>query len=626
MQVKSVGSVVPSPDGSLVAYTQTRAVMEEEKSERLTHIFLARADGSERFQLTQGEKSATSPSFSPDGRYVYFKSERAGKPNLFRIPVDGGEAEQLTDWKGAIGGHRVSPDGKWVSFTARAESKEEQKLKKQKRDFEVVDQKPKNHGLWLIPAEAGEDGKREPKELVKESYHITAFDWSPDARFIAFAHQPRPLADDWTKSDIAEVEVENGEVRELASSAAAEADPFYSPDGRRLAFERSSDPPRWADDVRIIIMDRGDGSLRVLPASYDEQPNLLGWAGDSARLLFTEAKRTRGTIFEMPADGAPSTLFEPPEGTAGSVNLNRSGTHIGFAWETVERAAEAFVMPLGGGDPARVSRANLDLPTLPLGATEIVRWKSSDGLEIEGLLTHPVGHQPGEKVPFILNIHGGPAGVFTETFIGREGNYPLAALAAKGYAILRANPRGSSGYGKKFRFANYNDWGGMDYQDLMAGVDHVIAMGVADPDRMAVMGWSYGGFMSSWVITQTSRFKAAVIGAPVTNLWSFTGTSDIPGFLPDYFSGEPWENFEGFRKHSPLSHVGGVTTPALILHGEADIRVPISQGYEFYHALKRQGVTAKMVVYPREPHGPREPKFRLDIMKRHIDWVEKYVR
>ncbi len=192
--------------------------------------------------------------------------------------------------------------------------------------------------------------------------------------------------------------------------------------------------------------------------------------------------------------------------------------------------------------------------------------------------------------------------------------------------MLRCNPRGSGGYGRDFRFANMNDWGGMDYGDLMAGVDHAIAMGVADPDRLAVMGWSYGGFMTSWVVTHTHRFKAAAVGAGVTDLWSFTGTTDIHSFLPDYFSGEPWTNFDGYYNHSPMAFVKGVTTPTLILHGEADARVPTSQGYEFYNALTRQGVTTKMVVYPRTPHGPREPKFLLDIMQRHLEWVDRYLK
>jgi dipeptidyl aminopeptidase/acylaminoacyl peptidase len=225
----------------------------------------------------------------------------------------------------------------------------------------------------------------------------------------------------------------------------------------------------------------------------------------------------------------------------------------------------------------------------------------------------------------VLNIHGGPASVFSDTFIGRPGVYPLASFAARGYAVLRPNPRGSGGYGHTFRTANINDWGGKDYEDLMAGVDHIISIGVADPDRLAVMGWSYGGFMTSWVVTQTSRFKAAAVGAGVTNLWSFMGTADIPGFLPDYFNGNPWEVFENYQKHSPLSYVKSVKTPTLVLHGEADVRVPVSQGYEFYNALKRLGVTTKMVTYPRAPHSVQEPKFILDIGQRHLDWLAKYL-
>lgn len=626
LQVQTIGEIVPSPDGRLVAYSQTRAVMETEKSEMLTQIFLARSDGSRRVQLTRGEKSAASPQFSPDGRFVYFSSERSGKPNLWRIPVDGGEAEMLTDWKGSLGAYRVSPDGKWLAFTGLEPSPEEEEQKKEKRDFRVVDQDPQLNSLWVIPAEADAGGKRAPRKVVSAPYHIGALDWSPDSRFIAFGHQPMPGADYWTKGDISEVEVESATVRSLAATGAAEASPRYSPDGRFLAFVRSSDPPRWARDERIVLLPRQGGPPRPLPPSPDESFSLLGWSADSSRLLFVEAKGVTQALYVMPVDGPARPLYQPARGTLLGANLNARGTHVGLAQESSTEAPEAFLLALAGGAPVRVSNANLDLPKLPLGETKLVTWKAKDGVEIEGLLTYPVGYQSGRKYPMVLVIHGGPAGVFTDTFIARWSLYPIATFAARGYAVLRPNPRGSSGYGLRFRRANLNDWGGMDYEDLMAGVDHVIKMGVADSDRLAVMGWSYGGFMTSWVVTHTQRFKAAAVGAGVTNLWSFTGTADIPGFLPDYFSGQPWDNFAAYQKHSPMSFVKGASTPTLILHGEADVRVPISQGYELYNALKQQGVVTKMVVYPRTPHGPREPKFLLDIMQRHLDWVDKYVR
>jgi dipeptidyl aminopeptidase/acylaminoacyl peptidase len=628
LQVRPVGDVVPSPDGTLVAYTQSRAVIEAEKSEVDTQVFLARADGSYHVQLTRGEKSAAAPSFSPDGRYVYFSSERSGKPNLWRISIDGGEAEMLTDWKGEIGAYHVSPDGKWVAFTAMEARPAEEQDKKDKRDFRVVDENPKNHSLWIVLAEPDSQGERPVRKVCEIAGHVQDFDWSPDSRSIAFAHTPTPNADDWTKSDISEVSVQNGTVRPIVATAAAETSPRYSPDGRYLAFVRSTDPAHWAQIDRIVLLPRQGGEARELPPTYDEQPTLLGWSADSAHLLFTESKGATAVVYAISVDGPAKPLYQPEHGTLQAAHLNGTGTAFGFAGESWDEAPEAYVLKIGDTVPRRVSHANLDVAKPPLGDTKRITWKSGDGLEIEGLLTYPVGYESGKKYPLVLVIHGGPTGVFQDTYLGRYSVYPYASFAARGYAVLRANPRGSGGYGRVFRFANMNDWGGKDYEDLMAGVDNAIAMGVADPDRLAVMGWSYGGFMTSWVITHTHRFKAAAVGAGVTNLWSFTGTSDIPGFLPDYFSGEPWSNvanFEAYRDHSPLSFVKGVTTPTLILHGEADVRVPTSQGYELYNALKRQGVVTKMVVYPRTPHGPREPKFLLDIMHRHLEWLDRYL-
>jgi dipeptidyl aminopeptidase/acylaminoacyl peptidase len=625
MRVQPVADVLPSPDGKLVVYTQSHAVIETEKSEIDTQIFLAAADGSHRTQLTRGEKSAAAPEFSPDSRYVYFSSERAGKPNLWRIPVDGGEAETLTDWKGEIGAFHVSPDGKWIAFAGMEPRADEEKAKKEKRDFRVIDENPKNHSLWIVAAEPDSQGKRTPRRLTNTPDHVTDFDWSPDSAAIAFAHTPTPGADDWTKSDISEVTVPGGAVRPIAATGAAEHSPRYSPDGRYLAYVRSTDPARWAGIDRIVLLVRQTGESRDLPPTFDERPALLGWAGDSAQLLFTEPRGVANVVYAMPTDGLPKPVYEPRHGTLQAGRLNATGTAFGFAGESWDEAPEAYVLKIGDSIPQRVSSANLDLPKLPLGETKRVTWKAADGLDIEGLLTYPAGYNAAQKYPLVLVVHGGPTGVFQDSFLARYGLYPYATFAARGYAVLRVNPRGSGGYGRTFRFANMNDWGGRDYADLMAGVDRVISMGVADPDRLAVMGWSYGWFMTSWIVTHTHRFKAAAVGAGVTDLWSFTGTSDIPGFLPDYFSGEPWNAFDGYFNHSPMAFVKGVTTPTLILHGEADVRVPTTQGYEFYNALKRQGVVTKMVVYPRTPHGPREPKFLLDIMQRHVEWVDRYV-
>ena len=625
LQVKTIGEVLPSPDGRLAAWTETAAVIEPEKSESNTQLFLARADGSHRLQLTRGEKSANAPDFSPDGRFVFFATDRSGKKNVYRIPVDGGEAERLTDWKGTLGTYHLSPNGKWIAFTATADRPEVEIAKKQKLDFRVIDDQPLNQSLYLVPVEADVEGKRPVRKLVAGPYTVGAFTWSPNARAIAFETRPSPDADAGRKADISEVEIESGDVRGVAVTNATETEPKYSPDGRYLAYVRSSDPPVRLEASRIVLRSRSDGKERELPMTPDEIPNLVGWAPDSRGIYFTEWKGTRVVLYTMPVDGPPAPAFIP-KGTLGQgIRLNAKGTHLGVALQSSSEPVEAYVLNLAAKTPVQVSSANASLPRPPLGETRVIRWKSTEGQDVEGLLTMPAAYEQGKRYPLILNIHGGPSGAFGETFIGASGLYPIAAFASRGYAVLRVNPRGSVGYGGKFRAANVNDWGGGDYRDLMSGVDRVIEMGVADPNRLAVMGWSYGGYMTNWVIGQTTRFKAAATGAGLTNLISMWGTNDIPSTLDDYFSGPAYEQTERYVKMSPLFYVKNVTTPTLILHGEIDPRVPTTQGYELYHALKRRGVETTMVVYPRTQHGPQEPKFVLDIMQRHLDWVEKHL-
>lgn len=636
MQSKRLDSVQVSPDGKRVAFTVRQAVLEEGKSEYRSHIHLANADGSQAFQFTQGTKSCDDPHWSPDGSRIAFLSSRSGKRNIWLIRVDGGEARQLTDVKSGVISCKWSPDGRWLAFTALdPPTKVEDKASKEKNDAKVVDENIKMARLHVISAEP--NGPREARLLTSGPYSVggegragrAVFDWAPHSKTIVFAHTRTPYPDDWASANLSLVDVAGGTVRPLVNTPAAEYSPLFSPDGRWIAFVASDDPPTWAGTGRIHVVSASAGSPRPLAETFDSfgrYSDLVGWSADSAKLYVTEVQGTVLKLSALPLQGPPVAIPTTPGMTSGGMYLNARRTAIGFSWETSDQPPEAFISPVENFAPNPVSRVNQDLASLPLGRTEVMRWKSSDGLEIEGLLTYPVGFSKGKKYPLLLVIHGGPMGVFTQNFLGAPGPYPLAPFAARGYVILRPNVRGSSGYGKKFRYANYGDWGGMDYQDLMTGVDHLIALGVADPDRLGVMGWSYGGFMTSWVITQTKRFRAASVGAGVTNLMSFTGTADIPSFLPDYFSGEFWDKLEAYRAHSAMFHVKGVSTPTLIQHGERDQRVPLAQGQELYNALKRQGCTVKMVVYPRTPHGVEEPRLLLDCLNRNLEWFDRYVR
>jgi dipeptidyl aminopeptidase/acylaminoacyl peptidase len=627
LKVKAIATPRVSPDGTRVVYTVSKEVMTADKSEYVTQIWIASADGSSNDQLTFADRSSSNPKWSPDGKWIAFTSTRKdNKSNLYIMRSAGGEAEMVTDVKSGVTDFDWSPDGKWIALTMTdPKSDDEEKNDKAKNDFRWVDENIKMSRLYVMPVAKDAAGKRELRKLTTMNRSVTGFSWSPDGRTIVFNHVSTPSANDWPSSDIATIDVASGSVRPLAEQKnIAESALHFSPDGKWISGI-ASDSDHWAQSYTIRVYPAGGGEPRVFPASFDAQPSVIQWSADGSRIYFFEAKGTGTSIYEV--NVAAGTIVERQKigGVISGVSTNRSGL-FAMAVQTASRPPEVFVAGIDDATPKQISNVNADVAKMPVAKTEILRWKSKDGREIEGLLTYPNDYVAGTKVPLILNIHGGPAGVFNQSFIGGRGVYPIATFASRGFAVLRPNPRGSSGYGVEFRRANMKDWGGMDYEDIMSGVDKVIELGIADPNKLGVMGWSYGGYMTSTIITKTKRFKAASAGAPVTNLMSFNGTADIPAFVPDYFGGQAWEIPEVYAKHSAMFNIKGVTTPTLIQHGDADVRVPISQGYELYNGLKQQGVPVRMIVLPRQPHGPTEPKMQLAAMQSNLDWFEKYLK
>ena len=627
LKVKAVGTPRVSPDGKKMVYAVNEAVMTPDKSEFVTQIWLSNLDTKRNVQLTFGEKSSSNPKWSPDGNWLAFLSNRKDNRNqIYLLNLSGGEAEPLTDGKSAVTNFAWSPDGRSIALTMMdAKTEEEEKNDKGKNDSRWADENLKLARLYVLSVQKDANGKREPRKLTTENYQVEDFDWSNDGSRIAFGHVKSPVANDWPTSDVSIVEVASGKISDLANSPAAETSPLYSPDGKSIAVSTSDVPARWAGSGIIQVFSTSGGPPKNAAGTFDAQPAVAGWSSDSKHIYFSEAKGTGTQIYSLDVAANRIDEIKTTPAVLSAISLNSSGTTFAFVRQTPNTPADAYVASVSDFNPVQVTRVNEGLQIPALGRTEVITWKSKDGKDIEGLLTYPVGYQNGQRVPLILNVHGGPAGVFQQTFIGGRGVYPLATFASRGFAILRPNPRGSSGYGAEFRRANIKDWGFGDYQDLMTGVDKVIEMGVADPERLGVMGWSYGGFMTSWIVTQTQRFKAASAGAPVTNLMSFNGTADIPAFIPDYFGGQFWEVMDLYQKHSPMFNVKNVSTPTMIQHGEADVRVPISQGYEFYNALKVKGMPTRMLVLPRQPHGPTEPKMQLAAMKANLEWFEKYI-
>lgn len=628
IKFKRVGETDISTDGRLVAYSISTPIMEGEKSEFLTHIWVASVDGSTNIQFTQGDKSCTNPKFSPDGKYLGFTSGRGseGKSQVWIIRLAGGEAEQVTKSKSGIEQFAWAPDGRRIAFIQRdSDTALEEKNKKEKRDWTIVDSWKYAH-LFTIEIEKNHKGERMVKRLTKGDFHVTNFNWSPDGKTIVFTHQSTPSLDLWTTSDISTVASDSGSVKSLVTMKGFDTGPIFSPDGKTVAFVSDGGFPKWAGTSDIYLIPAAGGQPKKLSETPDRQANILKWSADGKEIYFGETDRTSYRLFSEPVDGGKASILTPGVGTYSGFSFSADDRTLTFIHQTAESSSDVFSSALSKFLPKQLSHANSDFPSLPMGKTDVIQWKSKDGKEIEGLLTYPVNYQSGKKYPLILNIHGGPTGVFTQSFTGAGSVYPIQALAQQGYAVLRPNPRGSSGYGRAFRHANYNDWGFGDYDDDQAGVDKVISMGVVHPDSLVICGWSYGGYMTSFTITKTNRFKAASVGAGVTNLMSFVGTADIPSFLPDYFGGEYWDRMDAFMKHSAMFNIKNVKTPSQVIHGERDLRVPPSQGFEFYSAMKRLGVPSEMITYPRTPHGVQEPKFIQDIGERLITWFNKNLR
>ena len=626
LKIKNVSAAQVSPDGTKVVYTIREAVMTDDRSEYVNQIWISGIDGSNPIQLTKGDKNNSNPKWSPDNKSIAFLSSRDGKNNLYILPIAGGESEKITNVKGGVSEFEWSNDGlKIAAIVSDAVSDIEEKNKKAKNDWYLYDAELKQNRLqvyWIQHKDSTQ------KLFTKDNFSVYAFDWNKDGTSIVYSYGKSTKANDNAYSDIALINIETGVIKNIANTPAGEATPQFSPDGTLISYYCSENPNDWPGAKHAKIYSLADGKTWSLKATPNEDGNILGWTADGKNILWSETNRTLTSIYALSIDGKNISEFSKGEKNfIGAAKINSTHNYIAFTLQNTAQYPELYVSKLNAYMPIKVTSINTTLATLPLGKTEVIKWKGADGLEIEGLLTYPLNYTAGKKVPLILNIHGGPAGNFGQTcIITNQGTYPLAALSENGYAILRPNPRGSSGYGSAFRMANRQDWGGKDYIDLMAGVDQVIKMGVTDETLLGVMGWSYGGFMSSWMVGHTNRFKAASIGAPVVDLGYQNLSDDIEGFLPSYFKSDPWNNWNLYTEHSPLRYVQNVQTPVMLQHGEADQRVPLGNSIMFYNALKRRNIPVKLLVLPRQPHGPNEPRMVLKTMQTNIEWFERLLK
>jgi dipeptidyl aminopeptidase/acylaminoacyl peptidase len=628
MGIRNVSDARISPAGDRIAYVVTEIDLKRNVVD--SDIWLVKTAGGPPFRLTRGPGRDDSPRWSPDGKTIAFTSDRDGSNQIWLIDPEGGEAFEPVSVKAGASSLAWSPDGTKIAFLAQGpKPPEEPKPWKAPEDVIVFDPDVVGSQIFILDL-----ASRETRPVTNGPQTVVDFAWSPDGTKMAFAAQPSPRIRDMYKTDISVIDLATGAVRDLVKRAGIDTYPRWSPDGRRIAFFSTAEKTGWIVNWYVFVVPVEGGTPRNLTPRFDEFIFAPQWSADGKNIIFQSSKGLGNQLYALSPESGEIRPLLGGETVWSDFNFSKSGDLMAFVGSDPRTPSEVFVSKSDTFEPRRLTVTNPQIESLSLGRQEIVHWKSSDGLDIEGLLLLPPGYAEGQRVPMLTYVHGGPSGRFIHSFSPQIGpsypvqaeSYPLQVLAGLGYAIFMPNPRGSYGYGEKFRMANVKDWGGGDYRDIMTGIDNLVKRGVADPSRLGVMGRSYGGYMTAWIISQTNRFKAASLGAGMSNLESFYGQTDISGFLEFYFGDVPWKARELYGRMSPMTYAANIRTPTLILHGEKDFRVPLPQAEELCVALRRTGVPVEMFIYPRQGHVVLEPKFMEDMARRNIEWFGRWIK
>ena len=623
VHIARVSSPRVSPDGTRVAYLVSENHAEKDKPGKfITHVWVVPASGpaSAARQFTREEKNASNLAWSPDGKILAFTmeagDEKEAKPQVWFMYVDGGEPWQVTRHKSGVRVFQFSPDGKLLLLLATAPpDEEEEKRSKAKDDAVVVDHDLKMAHLWTWNIASGDE-----KQITQGEFTVSDPRWSPDGTHITFTSNPTPRQDDGSLQTAWVLDVASGSKRKLAENVEFTRAARWSADGRQIAFLGSKG--QFLHKVDLFVADANGGPARKLTGSFELNAETPEWSADGAHVYFTTDDHEAERVFAAGVATGTVEPLTPADRVISLLEISANGKTAVGTISDPSHPTEVFSSDLSFSSPATITSHNGWLADFALGATEVVKWKSSkDGREIDGIVTKPVDWDAGRKSPFLLNPHGGPTGASLLSF-----NPTAQVMAANGYMVLQPNFRGSTGRGEAFQSANQNDWGGGDYQDDMSGVQAMVDRGWADPDRLGAFGWSYGGYMTMWIDTQTDRFKAISPGAGLPDLYSMYSQTDIHRYMVE-FQGlkTPWENYQEYWDHSPMKYIGNVKTPTMILHGQSDTRVPIPQGEEYYRALYDRHVPVEYVTYPRENHGFVEPRHIEDRLQRYLVFFGKYL-
>jgi dipeptidyl aminopeptidase/acylaminoacyl peptidase len=614
-----------SPDGKQVVYVLDRP--DWKANRRIGHIWRVNADGSGAVQLTRGERGENNPRWSPDGARVAFLTRRGEdeENQIYILETAGGEARQLTKHPTAPSNLQWAPDGKTLYFIAAdPKTQEEKDRDRLKDDVYAYDENYKQRHLWTVNVEDGST-----RRVTDGEFSILNYDLSRDGKRIAHHRSHTPLLDNSDEGEVWMMDANGTNATQLTRNTVGESRAELSPDGSQVVFVSGANAKfETYHNSNIFVVPARGGEARLLLPDLPHDVGSVSWSRDGRSLYYVANMGVRSAIFQLDlATRSPKQLTTGDHAIQGWTYVPEAERHV-FQVDEATRYGEVWTLPANSAaSPAQVTHVYDTLARdFALPKQERIEWKGADGVAVEGLLYYPIDYKPATRYPLVVQTHGGPASADLFGF-GSWSNY-VPVLTGMGYAVLKPNYRGSTGYGNAFLRNMVGHYFDQAHLDVMSGVDHVIKMGLADPEKLVKMGWSAGGHMTNWIITFTDRFKAASSGAGAANWVSMYAQSDQRHYRTPWFGGTPWQKDAPIDKYwndSPLKYVANVKTPTIFLVGAEDPRVPPAQSVEMYQALKHNGVPTHLYMAPREPHGWGELRHQLFKINVELEWFEKHV-
>ncbi len=670
VQMRSVGAYALSPDGRWMVYVLS--VPDWKAGKNFTDLYLVSTAGGASRQMTfTKDKNETQPAWARDGSFFAFLSDREGRNQIYFLRPDGGEARRVTDEKEGIVSFGFSRDGKWLAYLAGREGERQlwllparfdaegplpltahetgviswqwspdgrtiyftaadrsdaldRERREKKFDVRIVDApKPPAH-LWSIAVAS----KQEKRLTSGEAYTVASFVISKDGRMIAFRGASTNRYATGEEAEVYLLEIAGGQLTRVTNNRVGETMLSFSPDSRWLAFV-APDEFTYMRNQRIYLLPAQGGTVRKIATDFDGDTTIGFWSDDGRTIYFTEGVGVTMNLYAISLETGRVTPLTRERGVVQSVSRDEDSGLLILTYTDPHNPPDLYAATLPDvGSRARwvrLTKANPQIEEVALGDYETIRWKSTDGTMVEGILVKPLGYERGKRYPLIVQIHGGPAAAVMNSFSGSYGSY-VHIYAANGYAVFQPNYRGSSNYGEKFKMEIAGDYFRQGYEDIMSGVDELIARGIADPDKLGMMGWSAGGHWSNWTLVSTDRFKAISSGAGAVNWISLYAQTDVQVPREFYFKGTPYANWDHYVAVSPLRYITRAKTPTLIHVGSDDPRVPRPQSEELHMALKKLGVPTEFIVYPNMPHGLTEPRYQMVKMVAEFNWFEKWIK